>query len=598
MTSFVSQTTLPAKLSDLTKHVNYNLGMILGVDDFTQEFAYLAGRDQWLARDLLGYGTVCGLRVTVEDGGERGPRVLVEPGVALSPLGQLIRVRPAQCAHLNDWLGTHPDEVLSHTSSPPADAITLYITLCYRQCPTDLAPIPGEPCRDESEIRQPSRWQDDFKLELRFTSPDQREETAVRQFVAWLGQVEVTATGGLTLTEFEQMLRQAAVTGSPLDAPFELSFSSPPESIQIPADQVCDYWRAAFRIWVTDLRPLTLGNGCGDPPAEQCLLLAQLDVPLVRELNGAWKVKNLDDIRLNEDQRPYLVHLRLLQEWLACGPARATSTDVITSPPSSPPAPGPGGSGESVSPFESDLTHIVALSWPHAGASLLDIVVDDKPQKGLLIAFGKQTLDDGGAVEVGPGSLDENTLQVLVEESEVVDGADVWAYRGIRPATLLPVAVKSAEAEDGLVTVATEIPGPRATAVAFLLSEAAFKFIQDKKLLIQLKGDFVRDETGKRAIDAEFVRGELPTGDRPREHKLGLQGGRFESWVRVSKIIDLNTATEAELRSLTGIGPTLAKNIISTRDRLGGFRSVDDLRGVRQMRENVLNAIRPFVTVR
>ena len=48
------------------KHVNFNVGMVLGVDDFTQEFAYLSGRDQWLARDLIGYGTVRGLNVRME----------------------------------------------------------------------------------------------------------------------------------------------------------------------------------------------------------------------------------------------------------------------------------------------------------------------------------------------------------------------------------------------------------------------------------------------------------------------------------------------------------------------------------------------------
>ena len=32
------------------KHVNF--GMVLGVDDFTQEFAYLSGRDQWLSRAI------------------------------------------------------------------------------------------------------------------------------------------------------------------------------------------------------------------------------------------------------------------------------------------------------------------------------------------------------------------------------------------------------------------------------------------------------------------------------------------------------------------------------------------------------------------
>ena len=38
---------------DPFKHVNYSLGMVLGVDDFTQEFAYLSGRDQTLSPGKL-----------------------------------------------------------------------------------------------------------------------------------------------------------------------------------------------------------------------------------------------------------------------------------------------------------------------------------------------------------------------------------------------------------------------------------------------------------------------------------------------------------------------------------------------------------------
>ena len=45
----------------------------------------------------------------------------------------------------------------------------------------------------------------------------------------------------------------------------------------------------------------------------------------------------------------------------------------------------------------------------------------------------------------------------------------------------------------------------------------------------RLRGDFVIDETG-RAVDAEFVRAELPTGDRPAGSEYGIQGGLFESW--------------------------------------------------------------------
>ena len=49
MTCFSSVKTAAVAEPDPAKHVNYNLGMVLGVDDFTQEFAYLSERDQWMA---------------------------------------------------------------------------------------------------------------------------------------------------------------------------------------------------------------------------------------------------------------------------------------------------------------------------------------------------------------------------------------------------------------------------------------------------------------------------------------------------------------------------------------------------------------------
>ena len=72
-TTFAPVATKP---SDPTKHVNYVKGMVLGVDDFTQEFEYLSGRDQWLARDLIGYGTVAGLKVS-SGARTRSPRSII-----------------------------------------------------------------------------------------------------------------------------------------------------------------------------------------------------------------------------------------------------------------------------------------------------------------------------------------------------------------------------------------------------------------------------------------------------------------------------------------------------------------------------------------
>src|SRR5687768_63138 len=97
-------TTLTGLPADPTQHVNYERGMVLGVDDFTQEFAYLAGRDQWLARDALGYGTLSGLRIQFENDGSDGPRLHVAAGSALVPSGKLVCVAADQCAVLNRWL--------------------------------------------------------------------------------------------------------------------------------------------------------------------------------------------------------------------------------------------------------------------------------------------------------------------------------------------------------------------------------------------------------------------------------------------------------------------------------------------------------------
>ena len=325
----------PQPQTDPTKHVNYTLGMVLGVDDFTQEFAYLSGHDQRLMRELLGYGTVCGLQIAIEPGGTAGPRVEVAPGTAVSSRGQLITVPSPQCAELNAWLAVHAQEITDLVASLPADSVTLLVVLAYRECATDPVPIPGEPCRPEEDAMKPSRLKDDFRLELRLAEPggqnqpDQREERALRDFVEWIRQIRTSDGKASTAPDqFLQAIRDAAGPWfSPPDSgsnspPGDFLFGSPPASLNINPHDSCEYLRAAFRLWVTELRPLWLGNGkpCGVPPDEEWVLLAEVTVPLVQELGSlVWKVRELSPISVNEDRRPYLVHMRLIQEWLLCG---------------------------------------------------------------------------------------------------------------------------------------------------------------------------------------------------------------------------------------------------------------------------------------
>lgn len=61
--------------------------------------------------------------------------------------------------------------------------------------------------------------------------------------------------------------------------------------------------------------------------------------------------------------------------------------------------------------------------------------------------------------------------------------------------------------------------------------------------------------------------------------------------------INLNTATEADLDTLPGIGPALAQRIIEYRTQHGAFRSVDELRNVSGIGDAKFAEIKDLVTV-
>jgi competence protein ComEA len=61
--------------------------------------------------------------------------------------------------------------------------------------------------------------------------------------------------------------------------------------------------------------------------------------------------------------------------------------------------------------------------------------------------------------------------------------------------------------------------------------------------------------------------------------------------------VNLNTATQAQLEELPGIGPTYAQAIIAERQRRGGFTSVNDLRSVRGIGDKRFAELAPLVSV-
>jgi competence protein ComEA len=85
-------------------------------------------------------------------------------------------------------------------------------------------------------------------------------------------------------------------------------------------------------------------------------------------------------------------------------------------------------------------------------------------------------------------------------------------------------------------------------------------------------------------------RGQAPAGAAPGTVTSG-------SGTAGGGLINVNTATAAELETLPGIGEVLAQRIVDYRTEHGPFRSVEDLLDVSGIGEAILGDIRDLVTV-
>ncbi len=359
---------------DPHKRVRYSTGLVLGVDEFNQEQLYLMERDRLHQRALHGYGTALGLGVAVRDGADGRPEVVVAPGLAVTPRGESVCVPRAQCARLDDWLAAHAGDlpgIGSPLGSPPGSpplgspflgsppVLSLWLVLCPRDCETDPVPVLGDPCRTPEDLTVPSRIADDFCLEFRLAPPDHQEEAAVRLFGALLRAVvvsDVPGPGGhLTPDDLAARVRRIAPAGSPPALPALEDLlggdpGSPPSSpplgppladLTLHPDDAVAARTAAWRAWITAVRPALAGGAAGCPDGgEACVLLGRLEFEVAEGSPGP---QVAGAVAIDEADRPWLLHTRLLQEWVpaAWGNALAAAPPV----PDLPPILGPGGGG-------------------------------------------------------------------------------------------------------------------------------------------------------------------------------------------------------------------------------------------------------------
>lgn len=329
-------TALPdVRKLDPSKRVNYSFGLVLGVDEFLQEQTHLLEKHRRHSRMLHGFGTVCGLKVTVP-ASVNPPEIRVAAGLAVSPGGFDICVTSGMCADVNKWLAANAADLGDRFGDPPG-TVSACVVLCYRECPTDVVPVPGEPCRTDEESMAASRLADSFELKLCLPAeaspplesppgsppsaspahlclcpPASARKTGEFEFGQLLRRIEIdaTATPFSTPAELEGAVKailelEAGETPSPAPGPLSMHPATAPEMLSMLA-----------RVWATEVLPELLqrdketwcGVACG-----KCVLLADLQIQVAADntvQGGA------SGITVDESRRPILLATSLLQEWL------------------------------------------------------------------------------------------------------------------------------------------------------------------------------------------------------------------------------------------------------------------------------------------
>jgi len=117
----------------------------------------------------------------------------------------------------------------------------------------------------------------------------------------------------------------------------------------------------------------------------------------------------------------------------------------------------------------------------------------------------------------------------------------------------------------------------------------------DKEGIYTVGHDATLDDILQRA-------GLLPPGETPLKLKVTVLGADDNQSSPTSEEqqtgkVNINSATAAELDSLSGIGPTKAQAIVDYRNQNGPFRSIDDLLNVTGIGPKTLETIRDQITV-
>lgn len=90
---------------------------------------------------------------------------------------------------------------------------------------------------------------------------------------------------------------------------------------------------------------------------------------------------------------------------------------------------------------------------------------------------------------------------------------------------------------------------------------------------------------------------DTPQGQESKVQKASEKVSKSVKKPLPTQKININTATERELKQLPNIGDAMAKRIIEYRNSIKGFKSLEELKNVKGIGEKIYEKIRPYITL-
>jgi hypothetical protein len=198
--------------------LRYFFGQRLGVVDLADEQSYLVGKQRFHNLRAHGAGVLCGLRayryVYPQGSPPSSPATLlrVSRGAALDWCGREIVVGWDQCIDVAAWFAQHPEAQKAVASG--ASTLRLWVALCYRECPSDPAPAPRDPCGCDAGGCEFARIREGFELRL-LTDAEAGELAPGEEPPAGAEPISEETLGGTLESAYARAATLAAAAGCP-----------------------------------------------------------------------------------------------------------------------------------------------------------------------------------------------------------------------------------------------------------------------------------------------------------------------------------------------------------------------------------------------